>query len=323
MEIKIGENQKCFMINRVLLRIKILQILYAYYKGDGTSVTLAEKELFYSIEKTYELYFHLLYLTVEVTHYAENKIDARKNKLRPSEEDLNPNTRFVDNTFVKQVARNLQISDFLSEHKVSWANDMDTVKLVYDLIVESDFYAEYMSAENVDYAADKDIWRKIFRRIILQSEDFFNSIEDQSIYWTDDLDIVVSFIIKTIKRFDLKNGMHQEVLPMFKDEEDEEFAGKLLKTTINNETEYREMIDKHTRNWELDRIAFMDILIMQTALAEIMTFPTIPVNVTLNEYIEISKSYSTDKSATFINGVLDNIVKELKAENKLIKVVKI
>ena len=130
-------------------------------------------------------------------------------------------------------------------------------------------------------------------------------------------------IIKTIKKFDLVNGVDQPLLPMFKDEEDAEFAGKLLKNSLEKEKEYRKMIDSHTNNWELDRIAFMDIIIMQTALAEIMTFPTIPVNVTLNEYIEISKNYSTDRSATFINGVLDNIVKELKAENKLIKVVKI
>ena len=311
------------MINRVLLRIKILQIVYAYYKGHSASVALAEKELFYSVEKTYELYFQLLQLAVEVTNYAALKIDARKNKLRPSAEDLNPNTRFVDNKFIHQLSRNVQLQSFIDEHKISWANNLDTVKMVYELTMESDMYAEYMSAETSDYAADKDIWRKIFKKLILQSEEFADSIEDQSIYWNDNLEIVISFIIKTIKRFDLASGVEQELLPMFKDDEDSEFAGKLLKNTLEKEKEYREMIDIHTQNWELDRIAFMDIIIMQTALAEIMSFPTIPVNVTLNEYIEISKNYSTDKSAIFINGVLDNIVKELKADNKLIKVVKI
>lgn len=311
------------MINRVLLRIKILQIVYAFYKGDNSSVALAEKELFHSIEKTYELYFHLLQLAIEVTNFAANKIDARKNKLRPTDEDLNPNTRFVDNAFVSQLSSNEQLQNFISEHKISWANNQDTVKDVYELVVASESYKEYMAAPANDYAADKDIWRKIYKKIILQSEEFADSIEDQSIYWTDDLEIVISFIIKTIKRFDSNNGIEQELLPMFKDEEDAEFAGKLLKSTLNNENEFREMIDVHTKNWELDRIAFMDIIIMQAALAEIMSFPTIPVSVTLNEYIEISKNYSTDKSAIFINGVLDNIVKDLKAENKLIKVVKI
>ena len=311
------------MINRVLLRIKILQIVYAYYKGHSASVALAEKELFYSVEKTYELYFQLLQLAVEVTNYASNKIDARKNKLRPSDDDLNPNTRFVDNSFVTQLSKNVQLQNYIKENKISWDNNQDTVKTVYELVAASDSYVEYMSAEKADYAADKDIWRKIYKKIILQSEEFSDSIEDQSIYWTDDLEIVISFIIKTIKKFDLVNGVDQPLLPMFKDEEDAEFAGKLLKNSLEKEKEYRKMIDSHTNNWELDRIAFMDIIIMQTALAEIMTFPTIPVNVTLNEYIEISKNYSTDRSATFINGVLDNIVKELKAENKLIKVVKI
>ena len=311
------------MINRVLLRIKILQIIYAFYKGDSHSVALAEKELFHSVEKTYELYFHLLQLAVEVTNYASNKIDARKNKLRPSDDDLNPNTRFVDNSFVTQLSKNVQLQNYIKENKISWDNNQDTVKTVYELVAASDSYVEYMSAEKADYAADKDIWRKIYKKIILQSEEFSDSIEDQSIYWTDDLEIVISFIIKTIKKFDLVNGVDQPLLPMFKDEEDAEFAGKLLKNSLEKEKEYRKMIDSHTNNWELDRIAFMDIIIMQTAMAEIMTFPTIPVNVTLNEYIEISKNYSTDRSATFINGVLDNIVKELKAENKLIKVVKI
>ena len=262
-------------------------------------------------------------LAVEVTNYASNKIDARKNKLRPSDDDLNPNTRFVDNSFVTQLSKNVQLQNYIKENKISWDNNQDTVKTVYELVAASDSYVEYMSAEKADYAADKDIWRKIYKKIILQSEEFSDSIEDQSIYWTDDLEIVISFIIKTIKKFDLVNGVDQPLLPMFKDEEDAEFAGKLLKNSLEKEKEYRKMIDSHTNNWELDRIAFMDIIIMQTALAEIMTFPTIPVNVTLNEYIEISKNYSTDRSATFINGVLDNIVKELKAENKLIKVVKI
>ena len=311
------------MINRVLLRIKIIQILYSFYKGDGQSATLAERELFHSIEKTYELYFHLLQFSVEITHYAAIKIDSRKNKLRPTEEDLNPNTRFVDNRFVAQLEKNRCLQDFLNEHKTSWANNQDAIKNIYELVIASDVYKEYMEAETSDYAADKDIWRKIYKKIILQNEEFSDSIEDQSIYWTDDLEIVISFIIKTIKRFDAGNDVNQELLPMFKDDEDAEFASRLIKNTLENETIYRRMIDQHTQNWELDRIAFMDIIIMQAALAEILTFPTIPVSVTLNEYIEISKSFSTDKSATFINGVLDNIVKELKADNKLIKVVKI
>ncbi len=309
------------MINRVLLRIKIIQILYSFYKGDGNSVPAAEKELFHSIERTYDLYFHLLQLSIEITQYAASRIESKRNKLRPSEEDLNPNTRFIDNSFIQQLTTNTQFVDYLTNQKLSWVNHPDTIKQLYEELIKTGFYADYMNAATVDYAADKDIWRKIYKKICLQSEELDNSIEDQSIYWVDDLEIVISFVIKTIKRFDQSAKENQLLLPMFKDQEDADFARKLLRTVLTHGNEYRQMIDENTKNWELDRIAYMDILIMQVALAEIMVFPTIPVNVTLNEYIEIAKNYSTEKSGTFINGVLDNIVGQLKKDNKLIKVV--
>lgn len=309
------------MINRALLRIKIVQILYSYYKSDGKSLPIAEKELLHSIEKTYDLYFHLLQLSVEITRYTAEKIETKRNRLLPSADDLNPNTRFIDNTFIAQLSTNMQFNEYLKTRKLSWVNNPDIIKELYDVIIESDFYNEYMNAASVDYAADKDIWRKIYKKVILQNEELDDSIEDQSIYWTEDIEMVVSFIIKTIKRFEIDKGNEQPLLPMFKDQEDADFATKLIHSVLSNKDKLREMIDVNTKNWELDRIAFMDIVIMEVALAELIHFPTIPVNVTLNEYIEIAKAYSTDKSGTFINGVLDNIVGELKKENKLIKVV--
>ncbi len=309
------------MINRVLLRIKIIQILYAYYKSEDKTPLMVEKELFYSIKKTYDLYYHLLNLAVVITDYAISRIDSKKNKLRPSYEDLNPNTKFVDNSFVNQLRNNNQLVNYLETEKISWVNNADTVKNLYDEIIQSDFFIEYMESTEVDYAADKDIWRKIYKKIILTSEDFDNSIEDQSIFWTDDVELVISFIIKTIKKFSPEEGNFQPLLPMFKDDEDVDFAKKLLHGSMKNGAEYRAVIDKNTRNWELERIAFMDILIMEVAMSELMDFPTIPVNVTLNEYIEIAKTYSTEKSGIFVNGVLDNIVNQLKQENKLTKVV--
>lgn len=308
------------MINRVLLRTKIVQILYAYYKSEGKTQLMVEKELFYSIERTYDLYYHLLNLAIAINDYAFSRIDARKNKLRPTQEDLNPNTRFIDNQFIAHLRDNSMLVDYLIKHKMSWADHSDIVKSLFDEIVEADFYKEYMAASSSDYAEDKELWRKIFKRIILNSENLDASLEDQSIYWSDDVEIVISFVIKTIKKYSEEKGTEQELLPMFKDEEDADFASKLIKTVLANGKEYRELIDKKTKNWELDRIAFMDILIMEVAIAELMAFPTIPINVTLNEYIEIAKNYSTDKSSTFINGVLDNIVNQLKEEKKLIKV---
>jgi len=309
------------MINRVLLRIKIVQILYSYYKSDSKSLPVAEKELFHSIEKTYDLYYHLLQLSIEITRFAADRIETKRNKLRPTPEDLNPNTRFIDNKFVAQLSTNIQFNEYLKAHKLSWVNDSEIIKVLFEEIIATDFYAEYMNAPATDYAADKDVWRKIFKKVVLQSEQVDESIQDQNIYWTDDIEMVISFIIKTIKRFDESKGDEQPLLPMFKDEEDSEFASKLIRSVLTKGPVLREMIDENTKNWELDRIAFMDIVIMEVALSELLDFPTIPVNVTLNEYIEIAKNYSTDKSGTFINGVLDNIVGQLKKDNKLIKVV--
>jgi N utilization substance protein B len=309
------------MINRVLLRIKIVQILYSYYKSDSKSIPVAEKELFHSIEKTYDLYYHLLQLSIEITRFSAERIETKRNRLRPTEEDLHPNTRFIDNSFILQLSKNVQFNEYLTAHKLSWVNYPEIIKELFEELICTDFYADYMNAPTVDYAADKDIWRKIFKKVILQNENLDDSIQDQSIYWTDDIEMVVSFVIKTIKRFDASKGDEQELLPMFKDQEDIDFASKLIRSVLTKGPVLRDMIDVNTKNWEIDRIAFMDIIIMEVALAELMDFPTIPVNVTLNEYIEIAKAYSTEKSGTFINGVLDNIVGQLKAENKLIKVV--
>lgn len=309
------------MINRVLIRIKIIQILYSFYKSEGKSLKSAEEELFFSINKTYQLYFHLLLLSVEITRYASERIEARQNKHRPTPEDLNPNTRFVDNAFINQLSRNKYFNDYLKANKISWVNDSDVIKELYEEIVATDFFNEYMNAAASDYNTDKNLWKKIYSKVILLNEELDNSLEEQSIYWVDDIDLVISFILKTIKRFEPEAGSLQELLPMFKDEEDAGFARNLLTYSIINASAYRGMIEASTKNWEIDRVAFMDTLIMEVALAELMNFPTIPVKVTLNEYIEIAKKYSTEKSGTFINGILDSIVNQLKKEKKIIKVV--
>ena len=307
------------MINRILLRIKIVQITYAYLKNQSQSVDLAEKELFLSIEKTFNLYHFLLLLIVETTTHAQKRLVAGKNKLRPTNEELNPNIRFAENKFAYQLSNNESFKNHVSTYKLSWENYPTVIKSIYETIINSDYYAEYMNAPTTSYEADRELWRKIFKRCILINEELDSALEEQCIYWNDDIDIVVSFILKTIKKFDEENGNQQALLPMFRDDEDKIFASKLFRNTIENIDEYKSIIDENTKNWEIDRIAFMDTVIMQIALAELLSFPSIPINVTLNEYIEISKKYSTEKSNTFINGVLDNIVSQLKKENKLIK----
>lgn len=308
------------MINRVLLRTKIVQTLYAYYKSEGKTTAMVENELFYGVERTYDMYFQLLLLMVEVKRYAEARIENRKNKLQPTHEDLNPNTRFIDNKFIEKLENNNAFNERVSTLKLSWVNNMEVVKSVYNEIVESDIYVEYMKAESTSFNADKELWRKIFKSIILNNAELDESLEDQSIYWANDVETIASFVIKSIKRFDEADDENTPLLPMFKDRDDELFAKKLLNASIRNAAEYKAYVVAHLQNWEPERVAFMDMMIMQVAIAELLEFPTIPVNVTLNEYIEIAKNFSTDRSGTFVNGVLDKIVSTLKNDNKLIKV---
>ena len=307
------------MINRVLIRLKIVQIVYAYYQNGGKNLDTAEKELFFSLSKAYDLYNYLLLLMVEITRQAERKQSAAKNKLLPTTEELYPNTKFVDNRFIAQLEVNKQLLEFSETQKKTWENESEFVKRLCDKIMDSDIYKEYMECETSSYEEDRELWRKIYKRIIFNNDELDQVLEDQSLYWNDDKEIVDTFVLKTIKRFEEKNGADQDLLPEFKDEEDQDFARRLFRRTILNAEYYRHLISENTRNWDLDRVALMDIIIMQIALAEILSFPNIPVSVTFNEYLEIAKLYSTPKSASFINGTLDAIVNTLMDENKLIK----
>ena len=307
------------MINRVLIRLKIVQIVYAYYQNGGKNLDTAEKELFFSLSKAYDLYNYLLLLMVEVTKQANKRLNAAKNQLVPTKEELFPNTKFVENRFIAQLEVNKQLLEFSNNQKKTWENEADFVKTLCDKILESDIYKEYMASETSSYEEDRELWRKLYKNIIFNNIELDQVLEDQSLYWNDDKEIVDTFVLKTIKRFDEKNGAKQELLPEFKDEEDQDFARRLFRRTILNADYYRHLISENTKNWDLDRVAFMDVVIMQIALAEILSFPNIPVSVSLNEYVEIAKLYSTPKSGGFINGTLDGIVNSLKKENKLTK----
>ena len=307
------------MINRVLIRLKIVQIVYAYYQNGGKNLDTAEKELFFSLSKAYDMYNYLLLLMVEITKQAERKQSAAKNKLLPTEEELHPNTKFVDNRFIAQLEVNKQLLEFSETQKKTWENESEFVKRLCEVIMNSDIYKEYMECATSSYEEDRELWRKIYKRIIFNNYELDQVLEDQSLYWNDDKEIVDTFVLKTIKRFEEENGADQPLLPEFKDDEDQDFARRLFRRSILNAEYYRHRISENTRNWDLDRVALMDIIIMQIALAEILSFPNIPISVTFNEYVEIAKLYSTPKSGSFINGTLDGIVKALKEENKLTK----
>ena len=307
------------MINRELIRLKVIQVIYAYYQNEGKNVEAAEKELFFSLSKAHDLYNYLLLLMVEVTRFADRRIDNRRHKLRPTYEDLNPNTRFIDNAFMAQLAANEQLAEYSENQKRSWEDESEFVKRLFKRIEDSGIYQEYMAKDSLTYEDDRELWRKLYRTFIAQNDEIDELLEEQSLYWNDDKAIVDTFVLKTIKHFEPEKGAEQELLPEYKSDDDKEFARKLLHNAINNAEAYRNLMEQNAKNWNMDRLAFMDILIMQVALAEILSFPSIPVSVSLNEYVEIAKMYSTPKSGSFVNGMLDTIVNQLKKENKLRK----
>ena len=307
------------MINRVLIRLKIVQIIYAYYKNSGKTIKATEDEVFFSLSKAYDLYNYMLLLMVGITHYAADRISFLSMKIRPTENDKNPNLKFVNNRFIAQLERNEKLVKFAEKSKFNWVDNSDLLRRLLDEIEDSDIYKEYMAAETSSYEEDKELWRKLYKAFIFDNEELDALLEEQSLYWNDDKSIVDSFVLKTIKRFEEKNAATQQLLPEYKDVADMEFARKLFHNAITNAEQYRELMSSNSKNWDMSRLAFMDVVIMQVALAEIMTFDDIPLSVTLNEYVEIAKHYSTVKSGSFVNGMLDTITKKLRQENKINK----
>lgn len=296
-----------------------MQVLYAYYTSEDKSLNNAEKELFFCIRKTYDLYHYLLALVIEITDFAEQRIEIKRNKHQPTYEDLHPNTKFISNQVIQQLRENRSLHTYIEQQKLTWVNYPELIKELYLFLIESDFYKAYMADKNRSFFDDRKFIEKVFTNIILLAENLYEALEEMSIYWNDDVEFTVSMISKTLKKFNPHSGSDQKLLPMFKDQDDREFAKDLLRKSIINHDELRELIKEHSRNWDLDRIAFMDILIMQLAATEFIYFPTIPTKVSLNEYIELSKYYSTEKSRNFINGILDKTLKDLKKSGKINK----
>ena len=307
------------MINRILIRIRVIQIVYAWYQNRDKSLNQVERELLLGLQKSYDLYYYLLQLMIEITDLHEERVNTKKKKFLPTHDDLNPNMHMLNNQFINQLRNNTMFISYTANRPVSWESNFNFVRGLLDKILESDSYKEYTLLEKPTYNDDKEFWRKNFRTLIHRNEELDDILEDESIFWNDDIEIVQSFVLKTIKQFNKTAGEDFELLPMFNDEEDKDYATTLLRETLANGKEYRELITKNADNWDFERIAFMDVVIMQVAVAELYKFPTIPIRVTLNEYIDLAKSYSTPKSSTFINGVLDAIVKELKRDKAIFK----
>ncbi len=307
------------MISRRIIRTKVLQILYAHVSSPEKTITQSESELHFSIRKTYDLYHLLFAILGELSDFANERIEARKMKNFPSEDDLNPNLRFVNNRLISRLKSDKSLNKYLDGNKLNWSNYPDLIRGIYTSLIESDLYKEYINSAIDDFGNDRRFCEDFFSIILVNSDIMLNELEEQSIYWNDDLDFTISMVIKTIKKFKSSDDQNEYLMSLYKDEEDQEFTKKLFRKALVNNTENRKIIENYTKNWDVDRVAIMDILIMQLALTELMEFPSIPIKVTLNEYIELAKYYSTNKSSTFINGVLDRITKDFKEEGKIVK----
>ena len=306
------------MINRELIRIKIVQLTYAYYQNGNRNLDNAEKELLFSLSKAYDLYNLLLLLIVAITNEERHRVEIGQQRAR-REGTEEPSTKFIDNKFALQLEDNKMLRDAAETMKLSWTDNIEFIRKMCVLIEESEIYREYIESDDDSYEADREVWRKIYKQIIQENDDLDALLEERSLYWNDDKEVVDTFVLKTIRRFEPKNASRQELLPEYKDEEDREFARKLFRATILNADTYQRYMSESSRNWDFSRLAYMDVVIMQIAIAEMLTFPNIPVSVTINEYVDLAKLYSTYKSGGYINGMLDNIARHLIKKGKLMK----
>lgn len=309
------------MINRRHLRIKVLQALYSWFQSGDGDYGKSERELMKNIDKIYELYLLYLLLLSDLQTIASNRIEDGKAKKLPTRQDLEPNLKFVENPVLELISKNKSLQAEAHRRKLSWGPEMDMLKKIFQEIRNSDVFAKYMDDPGRNFVDAQEFVVTIFKDFVANSEALQNWLEEVNIHWLDDIDLVCAAVIKTIKGFQEKSDEFIRLLPLYKDpEEDEKFVKDLFRKTIMNSAETEALISSKTDNWELERIASMDMILMKMAITEVSEFSTIPVKVTLNEFIEISKFYSTPKSNGFINGILDKVFAQLKSEGKIKKI---
>lgn len=274
-----------------------------------------------SLDKARELYFRLLMIPVELTAMQERRLDDRRHRHLRTEEDMNPNMRFVENQVARLIRESPAVNAYISKNKVEWMPDdhllMDTL---LKAVVESDIYKEYMAAPSADLHDDCELWRHLFRKVIFPNPVLLETLEEKSVFWNDDIDIMGTFVVKTLRRIEEKEGS-DFILDKYKDEEDAAFGRQLLYSVLRNKETYRRYVDEALdgANWDKERLAFMDVVVLISAIGEILNFPKIPLTVSVNEYIELAKCYSTAKSGTFVHGILGTVITRLQKENILHK----
>ncbi len=306
------------MLSRRLLRIKALKALYAHLQSEGDNLIASEKSMLGAIDKAYDLYFQMLILPVELARYAEERQQIAKEKKLPTYEDLNPNRKFVDNAAIRLIANSDEVNDYVASHNLGWSNQEDLIKSLYNSLLESPVYKTYMSSLDSSLKEDIALLESLFVKDFQNSEVLDEALEDMSIMWDNDLSFVLPLVIRTITSI---RPSHAEVkvMPKFKSDDEREFVRTLFQKSLINFNEYQAYIEKFTSNWDVERIVFMDNLIMVMAMTELVSMPSVPVKVTMDEYIDISKYYSTPGSSLFINGVLDRVVGNLTAEERINK----
>lgn len=307
------------MINRELIRIKIVQLTYAYYQNGNHNMDNAEKELLFSLSKAYGLYNTLLSLIVSISKEARLRYDVEVARSKREGKEL-PSDKFANNRFAMQLEENDQLNEYIANQKYSWEDNIEFIRNLLNQIEECQIYKEYLESDENSYEDDRELWRKLYKTLLTDNEALDSLLEERSLYWNDDKEIVDTFVLKTIKRFDPQNKNKQELLPEYNDMEDRTFAVKLFRSSILNADQYQRYMGETSRNWDFNRLAYMDVVIMQIAIAEMINFPNIPVNVTINEYVDLAKLYSTPKSGGYINGMLDSIARYLIDSGKMMKV---
>jgi N utilization substance protein B len=332
------------MISRRQLRIKALSVLYASNRKELDDLDSAEQELILSIRKSYDLFHYLLLLLIALSDVARERVTLARAKKIPGPEDINPNTRFAENRVIAQLRNNPDLRSYteatpalwtrkdritnfrtlnrwLGTLGLTWDERPEVVRIIFNDITRWEVYSEYMNSPDNSYRSDLRFIKDLVTKFLPASDDLSSLLEEQSVYWNDDLPFVASMIRNSIGKFrEHDDGSTISMPPMFTNEDDEMFVKVLLRKAILNSEKNSALIDAHTTNWEVERIALMDKLVMQLAITEIVEFPEVPVKVTLNEYIEIAKDYCTAKSSTFVNGILDKIVREMRANGSFTKV---
>ena len=305
------------MINRVLIRLKTVQVIYAYYQNGGQKPAMAERELAQSLDSAYSLYKTMLYLPVALTDMARLSVERqrRMNAVRISrKEEL-----LAQNLLAGLLENNQELGQFVQDNPMEWLTKSDFIKETYAAMLESDAVEEYTQAEKFDFASDRELWKKLYKSLFQENESLDSLLEEQNIYWNGDRDLIDSFVIKTIRSMSESDGPETPLLSEYKDEEDGEFAIGLLRAGLQSRELREELVAANCRRWDPSRLAFLDVLIIQTAIGELLGFPDIPVKVTINEYVEMAKILSTPQSGAFVNGMLDAIAHDLSASGKLDK----